>query len=74
MTIFCGYSSLCVRGKNDPSNFKLRMQNLWPYITRPWVQSYDEAAIEDEALLLVTPCVRAVVSLAGVTLGKRRQN
>ncbi|CAL1530549.1 unnamed protein product [Lymnaea stagnalis] len=37
------------------------------------VQSFDEAAAEDEFLLIVTPCMRSLIKLAGVTLGKRRQ-
>lgn len=36
------------------------------------VESYDEAADEDETLLVTVPCVRALIKLAGVTLGKRR--
>ncbi|XP_064649332.1 DNA (cytosine-5)-methyltransferase PliMCI-like isoform X1 [Lineus longissimus] len=36
------------------------------------IQSYDDAADEDESLLITMPCVRALISLAGVTLGKRR--
>ncbi|XP_023241204.1 DNA (cytosine-5)-methyltransferase 1-like [Centruroides sculpturatus] len=36
------------------------------------VQSYDSCADADEALLIVTPCMRALIKLAGVTLGKRR--
>lgn len=35
------------------------------------VESYDEAADDDENLLLTTPCMRALIKLAGVTLGKR---
>jgi len=35
------------------------------------VESYDEAADDDESLLLTTPCMRALIKLAGVTLGKR---
>ncbi|KAH9507553.1 DNA (cytosine-5)-methyltransferase 1 [Bulinus truncatus] len=37
------------------------------------VQSYDDAAEDDEFLLIATPCMRALIKLAGVTLGKRRQ-
>ncbi|KAK0063574.1 DNA (cytosine-5)-methyltransferase 1 [Biomphalaria pfeifferi] len=37
------------------------------------VQSYDDAAENDEFLLITTPCMRALIKLAGVTLGKRRQ-
>lgn len=37
------------------------------------VQSYDDAAAEDESLLITTPCMRSLIKLAGVTLGKRRQ-
>ncbi|XP_067140282.1 DNA (cytosine-5)-methyltransferase 1-like [Centruroides vittatus] len=36
------------------------------------VQSYDSCADADEALLIITPCMRALIKLAGVTLGKRR--
>lgn len=35
------------------------------------VQSYDDAAENDEFLLITTPCMRALIKLAGVTLGKR---
>ena len=35
------------------------------------VESYDEAADADEALLITTPCMRDLIKLAGVTLGKR---
>ena len=35
------------------------------------MQSYDAAAADDETLLIVTPCMRSLVKLAGVTLGKR---
>ena len=35
------------------------------------VQNYDELGDEDEALLITTPCMRALIKLAGVTLGKR---
>lgn len=36
------------------------------------VESYDQYGDSDEELLLVTPCVRTLINLAGVTLGKRR--
>lgn len=36
------------------------------------VESYDQYGDADEQLLLVTPCMRALIKLAGVTLGKRR--
>ena len=36
------------------------------------VESYDQYGDEDEDLTLVTPCMRALIKLAGVTLGKRR--
>lgn len=36
------------------------------------VESYDQYGDSDEQLLLVTPCMRALIKLAGVTLGKRR--
>ncbi|XP_070183335.1 DNA (cytosine-5)-methyltransferase PliMCI-like [Littorina saxatilis] len=35
------------------------------------VQNYDEQGDDDEALLITTPCMRALIKLAGVTLGKR---
>ncbi|XP_011402705.2 PREDICTED: DNA (cytosine-5)-methyltransferase 1-like isoform X1 [Amphimedon queenslandica] len=35
------------------------------------VESYDQYCDEDEDLLLVSPCMRALIKLAGVTLGKR---
>ena len=34
-------------------------------------ESYDQFGDCDEDLLLVTPCMRALIRLAGVTLGKR---
>jgi DNA (cytosine-5)-methyltransferase 1 len=36
------------------------------------VESYDSSAEDSDALLIVTPCMRALIKLAGVTLGKRR--
>ena len=36
------------------------------------VESYDQFGDPDEELLIVTPCMRALIKLAGVTLGKRR--
>lgn len=36
------------------------------------VESYDQFGDSDEEQLLVTPCMRALIKLAGVTLGKRR--
>ena len=36
------------------------------------VESYDRYGDSDEEQLLVTPCMRALIKLAGVTLGKRR--
>lgn len=36
------------------------------------VESYDQCADPDEDLLLVTSCMRSLIKLAGVTLGKRR--
>lgn len=36
------------------------------------VESYDQFGDADEELLLVTPCMRALIKLAGVTLGKRK--
>lgn len=36
------------------------------------VESYDQYGDSDEDLLLVTPCMRSLIKLAGVTLGKRR--
>ncbi|XP_012254092.2 DNA (cytosine-5)-methyltransferase 1-like isoform X2 [Athalia rosae] len=35
------------------------------------VQSFDSSAKSDENLLITTPCMRSLVSLAGVTVGKR---
>lgn len=35
-------------------------------------ESYDQSGDADEELLLVTPCMRALIKLAGVTLGKCR--
>ena len=35
------------------------------------VESYDLAADDDELPLLVSPCMRDLIKLAGVTLGKR---
>ena len=36
------------------------------------MESYDQHGDNDEELLLVTPAMRALIKLAGVTLGKRR--
>jgi len=36
------------------------------------VESYDSARLEDEDPLLATPCMRDLIHLAGVTLGRRR--
>lgn len=35
------------------------------------VQSYDDVSDDDEPLLIATPCMRALIKLAGVTLDKR---
>lgn len=35
------------------------------------VESYDEAGDSDEERIIVTPCMRDLIKLAGVTLGKR---
>ena len=35
------------------------------------VESYDEAGDQDEQPIIVTPCMRDLIKLAGVTLGKR---
>ena len=35
------------------------------------VESYDEAGDSDESPIIVTPCMRDLIKLAGVTLGKR---
>lgn len=35
------------------------------------VQSFDEGADDDEELIITTSCMRALMKLAGVTLGKR---
>lgn len=36
------------------------------------MESYDEAGDSDEQPIIVTPCMRDLIKLAGVTLGKRR--
>nr|XP_054770266.1 DNA (cytosine-5)-methyltransferase PliMCI-like [Lytechinus pictus] len=36
------------------------------------VESYDDAADQDEVPLITMPCMRDLIKLAGVTLGKRR--
>ncbi|XP_053320799.1 DNA (cytosine-5)-methyltransferase 1 isoform X2 [Spea bombifrons] len=36
------------------------------------VESYDEAGDSDEQPIIITPCMRDLIKLAGVTLGKRR--
>uniref|UniRef100_F7GG75 DNA (cytosine-5)-methyltransferase n=1 Tax=Monodelphis domestica TaxID=13616 RepID=F7GG75_MONDO len=36
------------------------------------VESYDEAGDSDEQPVIITPCMRDLIKLAGVTLGKRR--
>lgn len=38
------------------------------------VESYDEAGDSDEQPIIVTPCMRDLIKLAGVTLGKRCLN
>ena len=40
-------------------------------LTSLQVESYDLAADDDELPLLVSPCMRDLIKLAGVTLGKR---
>jgi hypothetical protein len=35
------------------------------------VESFDEAADEEDTMLITVPCVRSLIKLAGVTLGKR---
>jgi len=35
------------------------------------VESLDEAADEEDTLLITVPCMRSLIKLAGVTLGKR---
>ena len=35
------------------------------------IENYDSAGDEDELPLLVTPCMRDLIKLAGVVLGKR---
>jgi len=35
------------------------------------VESYDEADDEEDTLLITVPCMRSLIKLAGVTLGKR---
>uniref|UniRef100_A0A4W3I946 DNA (cytosine-5)-methyltransferase n=1 Tax=Callorhinchus milii TaxID=7868 RepID=A0A4W3I946_CALMI len=37
------------------------------------VESYDEAGDVDEQPIIIIPCMRDLIKLAGVTLGKRRQ-
>lgn len=37
------------------------------------VESYDEAGDSDEPPVLITPCMRDLIKLAGVTLGKRQE-
>ncbi|KAG1714242.1 DNA (cytosine-5)-methyltransferase 1 [Nymphon striatum] len=37
------------------------------------VSSYDDLGDEDENRLLLTPCMRALINLSGVTLGQRRK-
>ena len=37
------------------------------------IASYDAAADDDEPPILGTPCVKALIDLAGVTLGQRRK-
>ena len=37
----------------------------------PQAESYDQFGDPDEDLLLVSPCMKDLISLAGVTLGKR---
>ena len=39
----------------------------------PQISSYDATADDDELPLIATPCVRALIDLAGVTLGQRRK-
>ena len=36
------------------------------------VENYDQFADPDEDLMLMTPCMRKLIDLAGVTLGKRK--
>ncbi|XP_055457303.1 DNA (cytosine-5)-methyltransferase 1 [Psammomys obesus] len=36
------------------------------------VESYDDAKDEDETPIFLSPCMRALINLAGVTLGQRR--
>lgn len=36
------------------------------------VESYDEAGDSDEQPIFLTPCMRDLIKLAGITLGKRR--
>ena len=38
------------------------------------VESLDEAADDDDTLLITVPCMRSLIKLAGVTLGKRSHN
>jgi len=41
------------------------------YVCALQVESYDRFGDPDEDELLVAPCMRALIKLAGVTLGKR---
>ena len=49
----------------------LQTDSRWFRFVCSQVQNYDELGDEDEALLITTPCMRALIKLAGVTLGKR---
>ncbi len=52
-----------------PSNFST---TIIDQVLSLQVESYDQHGDSDEELLLVTPAMRALIKLAGVTLGKRR--
>jgi len=47
------------------------MMTVMHVILAVQVESLDEAADEDDTLLITVPCMRSLIKLAGVTLGKR---
>jgi DNA (cytosine-5)-methyltransferase 1 len=49
----------------------LKIERLKFLFVLSQVENYDSAGDEDELPLLVTPCMRDLIKLAGVTLGKR---
>lgn len=40
----------------------------------PQIENFDSAGEEDELPLLITPCMRDLINLSGVVLGKRFVN